>query len=789
MCFQTIFRLKTVLSIFICTGIVSAGSIRGIVRNSQSGKPVSDVMVEFENGSRKTFTDSTGSFSFDTVDAGSWNLYCSHQKMEPQTINDVFVSGDAVKELSIEMNPSSYTLEKMVVKGHSFRKAPDMASSTKLMSFDEILRSPGALIDVQRAVQDLPSVSSAADNTNEIIVRGGTAGENLFIMDNIEIPNPNHFADQGSGGGVISLINPFLVKGLTFSAGAPPAQYGGKASSVLDVKLKDGNDKLILGGVDIGVAGVGGHIEGPLWQGCTFMASATKSFLDIVAHYSDISALPEYWGVQSKITQKLGNHRVYANMLMGNNKIHIGDALEAAGCDGDEIRAEGFIYAAGMSMESFWSDLFSTTVTVSGTGNSFDRLEYSDTSTNTVLQRDTFFTNKSVESEQQLKVQGSLDLPSEVKVQVGVNVKRCDADIDITEAPDTVFFPGTAIHVYAHDAQEHEIGYKYGAFCSGIFHTSEKLKVIPGVRVDWFTLNKSFTTSPRVGLTYSVTPLLDITASGGIQYQEPDYADLLADPLNRFSMKPKRAVTGIAGIEYLFEKYSAKCIAEVYYKHYNNLPVQESLLTPEIYDQSDVISTTGKGRSYGIELFVQKKLVSNLFFTVSYSYSRAEQRDFRPGYHDSWIRSDFDYRNVATLSAGYKFDLLEKEWYKSIHQKLWLMVLSPVFPLADRVEISAKWRYLGGRPRTEQYWSDLYNCFITDPAQYNREQYDDYHRLDIRFERRYGFGLLHMMYYFDFQNVYNRKNIWTYVYSDKHKKATKIYQLPFFPAGGVIIGF
>lgn len=786
--FHTAIVSVFVLALLVFSGVASAGAIQGIIRNSQSGKPIADVMVELEGSGRSTFTDSSGYFLFDAVAAGSWNLHCVHQKSEPQTLNDIFVSGDAIKSLSIEMNPSSYTLEKMVVKGHSFRKAPDMASSTKMMTFDEILRSPGALIDVQRAVQDLPSVSSAADNTNEIIVRGGTAGENLFVMDNIEIPNPNHFADQGSGGGVISLINPFLVKGLTFSAGAPPAQYGGKASSVLDVKLKDGNDKLILGGIDIGVAGVGGHIEGPLWSGCTFMASATKSFLDIVARYSDISALPEYWGMQSKITQKMGNHRLYANLILGNNEIHIADALEAAGCDGEEIRAKGFIYAAGASLESAWNDLFSTTLTVSGTGNSFDRSEYTDTTIGEIHHRDTFFTNQSVEREQQIKLQGALDLPSEIKIQAGVNVKRCDADIEIEEKPDTVRDLTGLNHIYVHDAQEHEIAYKYGVFCSGIFHTFDKLKIIPGVRADWFTLNKSFTVSPRLGLTWSLTPVLDITASGGIQYQEPDYADLLADPQNR-SMKPKRATTAITGVEYLIEKFSLKCIAEVYYKHYQHLPVEQSLLTDIPYDQSDVIKTEGKGRSYGVELFAQKKLIKNLFFTISYSLSRAEQRDFRPGFHDKWIRSDFDYRHVATVSGGYKFELLEKEWYKSMHDKLWLKLLSPVFPLADRVEISAKWRYLGGRPRTVHRWSDQYNTYIVDPAQYNRAHYDPYHRLDIRFERRYGFGLLHMMYYFDFQNVYNKKNLWTYIYSDRNKTETKIYQLPFFPAGGVIIGF
>ena len=120
-----------------------------------------------------------------------------------------------------------------------------MASSTKIISADELMRSPGSLMDVQRVVQNLPSVASGGDQTDEIVVRGSTPGENLFIMDNIEIPNPNQFAEQGTGGGVISLVNPLLVKGLTFNAGAPPAQYGDKASSVLDVKLRDGNDAMV----------------------------------------------------------------------------------------------------------------------------------------------------------------------------------------------------------------------------------------------------------------------------------------------------------------------------------------------------------------------------------------------------------------------------------------------------------------------------------------------------------------------------------------------------------------
>jgi hypothetical protein len=216
---------------------VRAGMISGNVRNSQTSKPIAGVEIKIEGISSSVYTDSSGNFLIDSLQPGSWNLLLSQKNYEALKLNDIYVAGSENKRIDAEMNPSVYTLEKVVVRGNSFRRPPDMASSTKTMTFDEVLRSPGALVDVQRAVQELPSVSSASDNTNEIIVRGGNPGENLFIMDNIEIPNPNQFADQGSGGGVVSLINPLLMKGLTFNAGAPPASYGGKASSVLDVKL------------------------------------------------------------------------------------------------------------------------------------------------------------------------------------------------------------------------------------------------------------------------------------------------------------------------------------------------------------------------------------------------------------------------------------------------------------------------------------------------------------------------------------------------------------------------
>jgi len=84
---------------------------------------------------------------------------------------------------------------------------------------------------------------------------------------------------------VISVVNPLMVKKLTFNSGAPPARYGGKASSVLDIDLRDGNREAILGGLDLGFSGAGLLAEGPLWGRCLLPGLLQKSYLDVVADF------------------------------------------------------------------------------------------------------------------------------------------------------------------------------------------------------------------------------------------------------------------------------------------------------------------------------------------------------------------------------------------------------------------------------------------------------------------------------------------------------------------------
>ena len=782
-----------------------AGKLFGIVTNAQTSKPIASVSVtvkQSEAAIRAVETDTMGKFSMDTIPAGSYTALFTKDSYETQTIGDVYVSGQAEKRLDVEMSPGVYKLDNMVVRASSFRKAPDMASSSKIISADELLRSPGALMDVQRVVQNLPSVASGGDQTNEIVVRGSTPGENLFIMDNIEIPNPNHFAQEGAGGGVISLVNPLLVKGLTFSAGAPPAQYGDKASSVLDVKMRDGSDAMVLGGVDLGIAGAGVHCEGPTVSGGNFMASATKSFLDLVANSkfnNTATAVPEYWGAEARIAQTWPSYKLYADGIFGNNNITINNAQSTLGTKGRTIASGGNVYAGGMTLENIPAGAVSTSITLSAVGNTFDRLEYSDTIASAASVRDSFYSNTSSEREECLKAQCAVDLGNNGRFTLGVIGKRCDFSIDRKSRPDTLDSMGSIVYagplqmpvVYNDFADVRKVGYKYGGFVSGIVHAGENTKIVPGIRIDGFSVNKSLVVSPRLSGVYSLTGNLDVTGALGVQYQQPDYSMLATNP----ACPPKRALTGIAGVEYYLSGIGVQMTCEGFYKRYDGLPVDSSLLHSaasgiDRFTLYNGAAGNGQGKSYGAEAFAQKKLTDHLSWTTAFSLSRSQNRDPRPGHAGQWCSADFDFGQSLTLTAGWKQEFLKAPWYASLHDRLWFKLLSPIMPVSDRMELSARLRYLGGRQYPRRVYDSPYaRWYIPDDIALTTLRYPAYSTMDLRWERRFGFGFLQMIYYIDLQNIFNRKNVWQYMFVDGASAQSTIYQLPFFPAGGVIIGF
>ena len=198
-------------------------------------------------------------------------------------------------ELLVRLDQTEIDIEGMEVRAAYFQKNPDSPVSVQRLSYEEIRRSPGAFEDVVRAVSVIPGVAQAQPGRNDLVVRGGAPSENLFTVDNIEIPNINHFGTQGASGGPLSFINLDFVREATFSTGGFGVRYGDRMSSVLNIELREGRTDRLGGKATISATQFGLNVEGPIASGGQFVFSARRSYLDFIFKAAGFSFVPEYW--------------------------------------------------------------------------------------------------------------------------------------------------------------------------------------------------------------------------------------------------------------------------------------------------------------------------------------------------------------------------------------------------------------------------------------------------------------------------------------------------------------
>ncbi|MDZ7261033.1 MAG: carboxypeptidase-like regulatory domain-containing protein, partial [candidate division KSB1 bacterium] len=182
-----------------------SGKITGQVVDKAIQIPLPGVNILVEGTTLGAASDIQGHFVILQVPAGSHHLRFRMMGYKELVLPNVVVNPGRTTILQAELEATVLETEEIVVTAGYFQEARDAVVSNRSMDFEEIRGDPGSAEDVQRVVQALPAVVSGADQDNEIIVRGGMPGENLFVMDNIEIPNPNHFVIQGTTGGPINM--------------------------------------------------------------------------------------------------------------------------------------------------------------------------------------------------------------------------------------------------------------------------------------------------------------------------------------------------------------------------------------------------------------------------------------------------------------------------------------------------------------------------------------------------------------------------------------------------------
>lgn len=333
----TAFALSLFASI---TADAQKHTVSGYVTDAASGEPLIGVAVMDAATGLGTVTSNSGYYSISLEDAAH-TLKVIYLGYEEKSV-EVELTGNL--SLNIRISESSDILTGSVVTAsRSVTGALGTQMSAIEVPVNQIRAIPaiGGEVDVIKALQLLPGVQSGSEGTAGMYVRGGGADENLLLMDGVPLYNVNHML------GFFSVFNADAVKNVTLYKGSFPARFGGHLSSVVDVRMNDGNDSELHGNASIGLISSKFNLEGPIVKGkTTFNVSARRTYLDLLAkpaiaiinkrHNSEDSDYREnhtggydFYDLNAKITHRFNNNdRLSLSIYGGDDEASVGMDIE-----------------------------------------------------------------------------------------------------------------------------------------------------------------------------------------------------------------------------------------------------------------------------------------------------------------------------------------------------------------------------------------------------------------------------------------------------------------------------
>ena len=756
------------------------GAVRGTVAGP-GGEPTPDVAVCVRTLDRCTVSDASGRFLLNDLRAGAYELEVVGPSPAP-LITSLDVRAGRETVVDVVLAAPEAIRETITVAAPSYVAAEEIKSSAYLVSSADVAQSAGALQDVSRYVQSLPGVVIGTDDfRNDLIVRGGSPLENLYIVDNVEIPNINTFANFASAGGTVSMLDAVLLQDVTFLSGGYPAAYGNRTSSVLQVALREGDRQRTRGRVTFGFAGLGGVAEGALAGGRgSWIVSARRSALDLVTDDVGIGGVPVLYTLNAKVTYDLTpRDRIWVLNVTGADRVRLG--LTEASDLSDELSNLDIHYRGGRSATGFnWQRTFGASG-VGLLGATYSRARV-DSAVNDLIRNfipepgtpveeqlaagETLFRERSGESELSVRYDLTAYARGIGKIQGGLGVRRSAIDYD-AESPfgtDSPYFREPDQNPFA--LRERSASYLTSVYAQASRRLGSRVDVTAGARLDRFGLLEETRVAPRAALSVTMAPRLSLHLSAGRYFQQPLPVFVRSFPENA-TLEPFRADHGIVGVVWV-PRGDTRVTAEVYRKRYREYPVSSQVASLSLANIGDTFAvrdvlfplvSAGSGDVSGLELFAERRgsASARWYGQANVAFSRA-----RHAGSDGVRRAGaFDYPLVANVLGSLR--------------------------LRERWRLSTRVSYLSGRPNTpiDAEASTAARRAIYDTARVNSERSSAYFRVDIRVDRQFSVGADQLFVFGGVQNATNRRNVAGYTWDRRNNQLKTQEQLGLFPILGL----
>lgn len=758
-------------------------SLSGYIRDSASGESLTGATVYIKDANTGAQANVYGFYSL-SVAPGTYTVIYSYLGYQTRTLSLELTTS---KALNVDLRNIAVMKEVEITAGRKNENVKNTEMGTVTLSIAKIKQLPVVFgeVDVLKSIQLLPGVQSAGDGNAGFYVRGGGPDQNLVLLDDAVIYNTGHLF------GFFSVFNSDAIKDVTLVKGGAPANYGGRLSSVVDVSMKEGNNKELHGQGGIGLIASRLTLEGPIKKNKgSFMVAGRRTYIDVLLR---------------PFVERLKNtgYYFYDANLKANYRFN----------DKNRVYLSAYL---GLDQFKFESPTGSFKAKIPW-GNTTATLRWNHQFTGKLFLNTTLVYNAYNFSSSFQQGVGGAGGTFGVKLASGVKDYNVKSDLDyysgfnhhfkggivytnhtfipnqVSGASDTVKLePNNALIKYVHEA---------GAYILDDFDLSKKIKINVGLRYTWFgqvgpytayTLDASgnktdsakFSSGklvkaydglePRFNIRYTLDENSSLKASAARTYQ---YLHLVSNngstlptdvwAPSTFIVQPQKAWQYSAGYFRNFLDNKLETSVEVYYKDMQNQVQYKEGYTPNSLQDPELSYVFGRGTAYGAELFINKTQGK---FTgwIGYTLSWINQK-FALLNNGNPFPAKYDRRHDISLVGTYE------------HSKKWTFSSVFIYGTGNAITLPTEYYMIGGQ-------------IVANYSDINAYRMPAYHRLDIsatytpqyatprRWQGSWSFSIY---------NVYNHKNPY-FMYVDNSGSANgktgislkvyEVYILPFLPS-------
>lgn len=764
------------------TGFAQTQTVSGTVYDEASHAPLIGVTIYLTNNSAiGTATDENGNFRLAGVPLGRQSFRFSYTGYEDRSINDIIVTAGKEVNLNVSMQEAVKKLNEVTIT-YNRAKDPtrtnnDMAMvSARSFNIDDTKKYAGALGDPSRMAANFAGVVSGNDSRNDIVVRGNSPTGMLWRMEDLNIPNPNHFGTLYSTGGPVSILNNNNLDKSDFLTSAYPAQYGNALAGVFDLRLRNGNKEKHEFVAQMGFNGFEAGAEGPISKKSqssyliNYRYSTLGVFKALGINFGTGNAVPIYQDVNYKFTTNAGRHgKLSLFGFAGNSKVNL------LGNDVDTTKTDLYSNAYRNDYTKFATTL---------TGLSYEHQLNEKTSTKLTLGYSTTYQWYSSDSisfiDRSLTyLRGNAKFTTGKGSAVWTLLHKFNAKNSLQTGIiyDYTWFDIHNTRVYKGTIREEYVNMKDGyglaqGYLQWKHRFSNSLSLVTGVHGQYIDLNGASAIEPRVNLRYAINSRHAISAGYGLNHQAQSIYSYFVQTytptgiaFTNKDLKFTRSHQYVLTYDWNVAS-NLRIKAEGYYQLLNHVPVEQRatsysvLNTGASFDPSnqDSLVNKGSGTNYGVELTAERFFSKGFYFLITGSLFDSKYK----GSDGVERNTAFNTKYVLNVLAGKEFKLNKR---------------------GNILALNIKGSAVGGRYFTpiDVAASAAASQAVYDNALAYSQLQSSYFRVDFKLSYRKEFKHSTLEASIDLQNITNHKNVFSQDYDIRTNKLYYTYQQGFFP--------